>query len=118
LPTGQNLTNSHPGVCLTVSLSPPVAGLVLIFEDEYLRVSALFDDFCDNTRAFHKRRSQLYFAGVIHQQHITELDHGSRFGGQPVNVEGLIGLNAILSATSSNYGVNGIPPWLRGRRAV
>ena len=78
----------------------------------------MFDNFGNNARAFHKGGSQLYLAGVIHQQHVTKLDRGARFDGQPVNVEGLIGLNAILPATGSYYGVNGIPPWLRARWAV
>jgi hypothetical protein len=114
----QDLTDSDASVRLAVSMSPPVACLVLVFEHKYLRVPALFDDLRDNPRAFHKRRPHLYLTGVIHQQHITELQRGARFGGQPVNVEGLIGLNAVLLATSSNYGVNGIPPCLRCRKAV
>jgi len=115
---GQDLTDGDARIGLPMPVSPPVAGLVLVFEHEYLRVPALFDDFGDNPSAFDKGCPDLYLAGVIHQQHVIELHHRARFGGQPVNVEGLLGLNAVLLATSSNYGVDGMPPCLRGRRAV
>src|SRR5438552_655306 len=51
----QDLPDSHSRVFLAVSLSAPVAGLILVLEDEYFCVSALFNNFGDNPRAFHKR---------------------------------------------------------------
>ena len=98
-----------------MAFSPPIAGLVLILEHQYLRVPALFDDFCDNTCTHDKRRPHLNFAGVVDHQDIVELDRGARFGDKPGDVEDLVRLNAILLTTSSNHGKNGIPPYLRDR---
>src|SRR5580704_8011185 len=94
------------GVILPVAALDVVLTARLILQSEHLRTAILGDDLADDLGLGNVRARSEFLVVVAHGEHFVKSDLAADFALEPLDADGLAGLDAILLSPSANYGVH------------
>lgn len=90
------------GIGLAMAVFFVIAGLGMIFKNDFLAVPRLFQNFCRNMSALHGRCSDLERIPIRNQQHFVKPNCLPAFGDELLHFQFLPGRNPILFTTCFN----------------
>src|SRR5271156_3769444 len=94
------------GVILPVAALDIVLTARLVLQSEHFRTAILGHDLADDFGLGDVGAGSEFLVVVAHGEHFIESDLAADFALEPLDANGLAGLDAILLSTSANYGVH------------